>query len=257
MKKRGVRHGIATAHVSSKRMRTKQPRLFSYILRIDDGAAPNPFWRLCTLTICKPKLRKIAEHGDWIIGTGSKSVQQKDSKFKDYSNHLIYAMKITCKKLLKDYDIYCKTKLKNKIPKYYNRTDYRLRMGDCIYDYSKGNSPILRPSVHKEKNIETDLSGIYTLLSGHFYYFGDRPVLIPTELKDIIKRNQGHKKIENQELIDKFIKWISQYKRNKLYGKPQLKYKCEVLTGKEICNFCSTKHLKSDLENFDEEIIRK
>ena len=190
-------------------MKKKQPRLFSYILRIDDGAAPNPFWGLCTLTICKPKIRKIAELGDWIIGTGSKRVQQKDYTFKDYSNHLIYAMRVTCKKSLKDYDIYCKTKLKNKIPKYYNRTDYRLRMGDCIYDYSNGNSPILRPSVHKEKNIKTDLSGLYSLLSDHFYYFGDRPVLIPPELEDIIKRNQFHKKIENQELIDEFIKILS------------------------------------------------
>jgi hypothetical protein len=241
--------------VNSKRMTTKQPRLFSYILRIDDGAAPNPFWGLCTLTICKPRIREKAKPGDWVVGTGSKRVRQKNGTFKDYSNHLIYAMKVTCTKSLKEYDTFCKTKFKKKIPKYYNRNDYRLRMGDCIYDYSNRTTPTLRPSVHKEKNIKTDLSGLNSLLSDHFYYFGNNPVIVPSYLKTIIKKNQGHKKIENQELIDKFINWISQYKKNKLYGQPQLKYRLEVLADKNICNICATKHLNDDLENLDEETI--
>lgn len=55
----------------------KQPYLFSYILKIDDGAAPNPFWGQCTLTICKPKIRKTADNGDWLsvqVGIITKSL---------------------------------------------------------------------------------------------------------------------------------------------------------------------------------------
>ena len=45
-------------------------RIFSYALRYDDGAAPNPFWGICTLAIRKPSIRLAAEVEDWIIGLG-------------------------------------------------------------------------------------------------------------------------------------------------------------------------------------------
>lgn len=38
--------------------------IYSYVLRTDDGAAPNPFWGTCTLTICKPVIRRTAHIGD-------------------------------------------------------------------------------------------------------------------------------------------------------------------------------------------------
>ena len=55
-------------------------KIYSYVLRIDDGAAPNPFWGLCTLTICKPAIRRNAQIADWIIGTGSKILNLKTEK---------------------------------------------------------------------------------------------------------------------------------------------------------------------------------
>ena len=44
----------------------KKRSIYSYVLRIDDGAAPNPFWEICTLTICKPVIRRNAEY--WRLG---------------------------------------------------------------------------------------------------------------------------------------------------------------------------------------------
>lgn len=43
-------------------------KIYSYVLRIDNGAAPNAFGQFCTLTICKPAIRRNAEIGDWVIG---------------------------------------------------------------------------------------------------------------------------------------------------------------------------------------------
>lgn len=40
------------------------PTLFSYCIRFDDEAAPNPFWSFCVLTICKPVIRRVAKMGD-------------------------------------------------------------------------------------------------------------------------------------------------------------------------------------------------
>ena len=62
-------------------------RLFSYVITVDAGFAPNPYHDFCTLAVCKPKIRKTASVGDWVIGTGS--------KMKGLQNRLIYAMRVT------------------------------------------------------------------------------------------------------------------------------------------------------------------
>ena len=62
-------------------------RLYSYIVARDYGFAPNPFYGFCTLATCKPQIRKKAEIGDWIIGTGSKK--------KGRDGRLVYAMRVT------------------------------------------------------------------------------------------------------------------------------------------------------------------
>lgn len=109
------------------------PKIYSYILRTDDGAAPNPFWGLCTLTICKPKIRRKAQIGDWVIGTGSKNVKVSDGKIYDFSDSLVYAMKISDKKTLKEYDTFCRNQLTNKIPNF-DMDNWKIHAGDCIYD---------------------------------------------------------------------------------------------------------------------------
>ncbi len=66
--------------------------LFSYCIPYDDGAAPNPFWGLCTLAICKPGIRRVAKEGDWVVGTGS-----VNSPAGDASGKVVYAMRVTQK----------------------------------------------------------------------------------------------------------------------------------------------------------------
>jgi hypothetical protein len=88
-------------------------------------------------------------------------------------------MKITDKKTLKEYDAFCKNNLTNKIPKWKTK-DWRFRVGDCIYDYSIDNEPIIRKGVHNEGNRQRDLGGQNALLSDHFYYFGVEARPLPT-----------------------------------------------------------------------------
>ncbi len=92
-------------------------KIYSYVLRHDDGAAPNPFWGTCTLTICKPVIRRNAQIGDWIIGTGSKNAKCNDGVTYDLSDSLVYAMKISDIKTLRDYNVFCKESLPNKKPR--------------------------------------------------------------------------------------------------------------------------------------------
>jgi Nucleotide modification associated domain 2 len=208
-------------------------KLYSYCLRYDDGAAPNPYWGICTLTICKPAIRRTASIGDWIIGTGAKNVDGHGN----LSNKLVYAMLVTEKMTLEEYDQYCKQHLPEKIPDVTNH-DQRRRLGDCIYDYSSGN-PKQRLGVHEEENKEKDLSGEYSLLSKHFYYFGDNPIDIPKHLLEMVHQTQGHKSTANKELRFEFLKWLynGKHSPNQLHGKPQL----NVLTD-EGCRAKCAKH---------------
>jgi hypothetical protein len=228
-------------------------KLYSYILRYDNGAAPNPFWGICTLTICKPAIRRTAQIGDWIIGTGSKNTRLREDITVDLSDCLVYGMKVTDKKSLTEYDTYCNYDLKNKIPEWRTK-DWRLRMGDCIYDFSNGKQPTIRKSVHTEKNRERDLGGHNALLSDHFYYFGEAAIPLPPELQSIIKKGQGHRLITQTELVANFENWIFQYKRNCIYGDPQLRWEFDRLTIDEIVNKCSACHSEDDEDESEETI---
>lgn len=222
-------------------------KIYSYVLRYDDGAAPNPFWDVCTLAICKPAIRRTAEVGDWVIGTGSKHAKCNDGKIHDLSQHLVYAMKVTDKMTLKQYNEHCLVHLPDKIPKSGSR-DWRRKMGDCIYFDSGEDLLSIRPgSVHQIMHRDRDMGGISVLLSEHFYYFGERTVPIPPHLTRLIKRNQGHLKIMNPILIEQFEEWISGYNLNKLTGEPQLKHAFD----KANCSmesYCVSNYIKEDEE---------
>lgn len=193
-------------------------RLFSYCIPVDDGAAPNPFWGICTLAICKPRIRSVAQKGDWIIGTGSKNVNGHN-----YFGKLVYAMRVSDVMTMKEYDSFCLKHLKEKIPDIKNK-DYSRRVGDCIYDFSGRGKEKQREGVHNPGNHNTDINGKNVLLSNHFYYFGDQAIDLPEDFYPIIKDGQGHKSNYNNAYAKAFIDWIEtqKYAFNVLHGKPQI-----------------------------------
>ena len=192
------------------------PRLFTYCLRVDDGAAPNPFWGLCTLVICKPVIRRTADVGDWVVGTGSKNVEGRN-----FSNMLVYAMRVSEVMTMEEYDEFARSKHPEKIPDWTD-VDGRRRVGDAIYDYS-GGGPTLRRSVHVKENRERDLRGLNALVSDHFYYFGREPKALPQELLFIVRQGQGHQVNKNERYVASFVDWMEGLgvKPNSILGMPQ------------------------------------
>jgi hypothetical protein len=193
-------------------------KLFSYCIPIDDGAAPNPYWGWCTLAICKPMIRRVAEEGDWVVGIGSKNVAGVN-----YAGKLVYAMKVTRRISWRKYDRYCLMMLKEKIPNLLS-DDYRLNVGDCIYDFHGGYEPTQRGGVHEFGNIKTDIGGENVLMSDHFYYFGNNAVKIPEDFSLIVRQGQSHQSKKNEPIKNDFIKWLQDtFDLNKLYGDPQIR----------------------------------
>jgi len=217
--------------------------LYSYCLRYDDGAAPNPYHGVCTLAICKPAVRRVAKPGDWVVGLGG-----SHSPIGDLSGHVVYAMKVTKRLTLREYDAFCRHHLRGKIPRW-RSPNFIQRVGDCIYDFSHPHGPALRDSVHGEQNRKVDLGGKNSLLSEHFYYFGEHPVPLSEHLGPIVHQTQGHKSRANAQFAAKFIEWVEGLglEPNRLYGEPQLKQ--EIMADAVGVAGCSARDLEEDQQD--------
>lgn len=222
------------------------PTLYSYVVRYDDGAAPNPYWGTCTLVICKPAIRRKARKGDWIVGLGSKANPTKD----DYSGKIVYVMKVTKVMTMEEYDRYTRTKLRDKIPIVaggnqppHNSKEWRSRLGDSIYNFSEKGAP-QRLGVHRRKNRRTDLSGKRALLSKEFVYFGDQAIPLPPSLKGILHQNQGHRSNLNAHHLPAFLRWWgtnrSEFARNRVRGVPQW----DVFADEKNLARCASVHMR-------------
>jgi Nucleotide modification associated domain 2 len=220
--------------------------LYSYCIPYDDGAAPNPFWGLCTLAICKPVIRRVAKEGDWVVGTGS-----VNSPIGNISGKVVYAMRVTRKMTMEDYDWFTKLELPDKIP-LRNSADLRRSHGDSIYDFS-ATTPSLRPSVHNKENQNTDLGGKYVLLSNHFFYFGDKPASLPEALRNIARQQQGHRSSANAPYIEDFVRWIHSlgYPPAKLMGNPQWWSKPDFQASRDPCAIGRRQEAEADLEELN------
>ena len=69
-------------------------KLYSYVIRMDYGFAPNPYSGICTLATCKPQVRGYASVGDWIAGFGGKDTPVYEK--------LVYIMRVSEKKITFD-----------------------------------------------------------------------------------------------------------------------------------------------------------
>jgi len=192
--------------------------LYSYVIVRDFGFAPNPFFGYCTLAACKPNIRKSAQIGDWIIGTGSST---KNDNFK---NRLVYAMCVEEKLTFNDYWNDSRFFKKRPVMNGSKMQSY----GDNIYHIDLNTGKFIQDNSHHSledglvnmNNYTRDLSGKFVLISKTYWYFGKEAIPIPDILNGIIKSRQGHKKIDNESLISNFVTWVHQQEEKAFIGEP-------------------------------------
>ena len=163
--------------------------IYSYLLVTDNGSAPCIQQNILSLAICKPRIRKVANIGDYIIAFASKSmkISQKPK--------IIYIAKISNKL---------------KLNKYY--TEFKNRK-DCIYD---NNLILIKNNYHNNCNIKKDINGRYVLLSNEFIYFGKNFIDVPQQIKNIVPKYQGHMSKKNIKYTKEFISIFNKCKKK--YG---------------------------------------
>lgn len=198
-------------------------KLYSYIVARDYGFAPNPFFGVCTLATCKPEIRRKAQVGDWIVGTGSQ-VHGLDGR-------LVYAMKVA---EILTYDEYWNdVRFLQKRP--HLRGSLKQAYGDNIYhqhprkqgQWIQVDSHHSRPDgVPNESNIQHDTRVPRVLVASDFVYWGGSGPKIPRRYReyegfDICRQKQGHKCRFPTALIDSFIAWIRSLNDRGYIGSPK------------------------------------
>jgi len=186
-------------------------KIYSYMIDHDFGLAPNPFGKYCTIAVCKPTIRRSEnlDIGDWIIGTGSKSLE-KSSGF-NCVRRLIYAMKVSEIIDLNSYWHDPRFEYKKPIM---NGT-LTTMFGDNFYYLDENKNWVQQDCAHRnidgtynEEHIRKDTGGKNALISELFYYFGENAPQIPENLVDVCHTTQGVKFVKPNELANRFLEWL-------------------------------------------------
>jgi Nucleotide modification associated domain 2 len=194
-------------------------KLYSYVVARDFGFAPNPFYNVCTLATCKPKIRGCASIGDWVIGTGSKQ-RHRDG-------YLVYAMRISDTMTFDEYWFASEYRMKR--PTFSGSK--KLAYGDNIYFLNPDNSWHQENSHHSNddgspnmNNINRDTVYPRVLISDKFVYWGGQGPRIPILFRDYsgwdICAVRGHKVNFPESMVKSFIAWLGSLNKKGYLGDP-------------------------------------
>ncbi|WP_176730433.1 hypothetical protein [Devosia insulae] len=129
---------------------------YRYVVRFDDGSAPNYGGVAVTLAICKPIIRRCADEGDLVIGFESLTVRRRSRAVRWAG---IIKEKLTFEAYWRD------ERFRDKRP------DTSIK-GDNIYA-PDGTALVQVPNpVHGAGNVSRDLSGRFALVFGRAWVFG-------------------------------------------------------------------------------------
>lgn len=167
----------------------KQPAesVFVYVVARDFGFAPNPFHGFCTLACCKPRIRSVAQTGDWVIGIAGGELAQP--------GQCIFGMLVTETLTFNEYWLDPRFEVKKPL-----RNGSRVMMlGDNIYHRQNDDAEWEQEDSHHSRpdgtpdisNISTDTQTDRVLISEIFTYFGASAPLIPNNVLEEMGYSNG------------------------------------------------------------------
>ncbi len=193
------------------------PKLHTYVVRRDFGFAPNPFYGFCTLATCKPRVRKSAAIGDWVVGTGSVT--------KWRPGQIVYAMRVSEAMTLQEY--WSDPRFRVKRPNL--RASLKKAFGDNMYYWNSDTEQWHQMDSHHSHedgrqngaNIHRDTSVNRVLISEDFVYWGgDGPELLEIEGYRISKGGVGEKANFPYEVVQEFVDWVRSLGESGYCGTP-------------------------------------
>jgi hypothetical protein len=191
-------------------------RAFAYVIEHDLGFAPNPFHGFCTLACCKPRIRKTATVGDYILGMGASKPR--------LGGRLCYWMKVS--EILSFDQYWADPRFRRKRPNMSGSTF--LRYGDNIYHHAEGHDGFIQEdSFHSfvngglcVPNLCRDTATTDRVLIGReFAYWGQVGIELPESLRCFEIRRTGHKCRFPTEKLAELTDWLNSLPRG-LRGEP-------------------------------------
>jgi hypothetical protein len=189
--------------------------LYSYVVARDYGFAPNPFFGICTLATCKPKIRNSARGGDWIVGTGSAVY--------GLSGRIVYAMKVS--EILSYTEYWLDSRFQVKKPNL--RGSLKQAYGDNIYhSNAKANEWVQEDSHHSKEDGTPNLANVMhdtqtpkVLIGEEFTYWGGTGPEIPDEFRCVCA-GRNHKSRFPPAFVEPFLAWIRSHAAKGYVGDP-------------------------------------
>lgn len=177
---------------------------FIYKIVRDLGFAPNPFNGWCTLATCKPRIRKAAQIGDYVIGIGSKTANTHGD--------VIYVLKV--KEALTFNEYWNDPRFQYKKPSM-NGSLKAIR-GDNIYREDDNGKWHQLDSHHSNvdgsvniDNLKTDTSINRVLVSDEYLYLGKDRIQVPDEWIDhICIENRDFEYAKDVTMAQSFVDYI-------------------------------------------------
>lgn len=190
--------------------------VFSYVIEHDLGFAPNPFHRVCSLACCKPDIRKAANVGDYILGTGGAK--------QHLQAHLVYWMRVD--EILSFDEYWNDARFRRKKP-VMSGTTY-MRYGDNIYRHGADGTFLQSDSFHSMEDGSPSKGDItrdtkktdHVLLGREFAYWGRAAIELPAHLRCFVKKGPGHKRTFTQKEIDDLMEWLGDQEDRGYRGEP-------------------------------------
>ena len=184
---------------------------FLYVVTRDFGFAPNPFHGFCTLACCKPRIRSVAQIGDWIFGVAGGRLAQP--------GHCIFGMRVSETLTFDEYWLDPRFQAKKPL-----RNGSRVMMlGDNIYHRQGEASEWVQEDSHHSRpdgtpdasNIATDTQTNRVLVSEDFTFFGVSAPLIPDNILNAIGYSNGrnHRRFEAQA-TQPLLAWFREQARH-------------------------------------------
>ena len=187
-------------------------RVHSYVVDHDIGFAPNPFHGFCTLATCKPMIRKGAEVGDWVIGTGAAKNRRQ--------GYLVYAMRVS--EIITFDEYWADDRFARKRP---NLSGSRmLRFGDNIYHRAASGEWLQENSRHSGADGSPEALHVATdtgttervLISEDYVYYGAVGPQVPLDLRtyelDLVSL-RGHRNRFSERQVGLITAWLDSLPR--------------------------------------------
>ncbi len=199
-------------------------KVCAYVLTVNSGLAPNPFFGVCTLALCTPNhMRANLGSGDYLVGMSSRTLMHRHGW---YEPRILYAMKIDSVLDLDDY--YAKYPAKRGDS---NGSSIE-QVGDAIY--KKNDSGDLEHIKESEEHLgleEQDINGNRVFIGKTYWHFGAKITSLPDgNWAQILSHSfRGIRYIYNTQNrsnsrwsdadLEQFLGWLNRYPKG-IIGMP-------------------------------------